>query len=79
MIDLERLLELSGGKNVTIAAATERSGNINRKAADRILDPHDYFGQNKRKNHIREYLAQVESDRDHVVNLRNPRNPAEQQ
>lgn len=79
MTDLERLLELSGGKNVTIADATERSGNINRKAADRILDPHDYFGKNKRQNHLREYLTQVESDHDHVVHLCNSRNPTEQQ
>ena len=62
-MDLARLLELSGGKNVTIAAATERGGNINRRAADRILDPHDYFGKNKRQNHLREYLAQVEASR----------------
>ena len=59
-MDLKRLLELSGGKNVTIAAATERSGNINRRKADRILDPHNYFGKNKRRNHLREYLDKVE-------------------
>jgi hypothetical protein len=62
-MDLARLIELSGGKNVTIAAATERSGNINRKKADRILDPHNYFGKNKRHNHLREYLAKVETTR----------------
>ena len=60
MDELRRILELSGGKNVTIAAATERGGNINRRKADRMLDPHDYFGKNKRHNHLREYLAQVE-------------------
>ena len=63
MSDLVRLLELSGGKNVTIAAATERGGNINRKKADRILDPHNYFGKNKRKNRLREYLVQIEARR----------------
>jgi hypothetical protein len=62
-MDLARLIELSGGKNVTIAAATERSGNINRKKADRILDPHNYFGKNKRRNHLREYLTKVETTR----------------
>ena len=61
--DLKRLLELSGGKNVTIADATERGGNINRHAADRILDPHDYFGKNKRKNHFREYLEIIEGQK----------------
>ena len=29
------------------------------RKADRMLDPHDYFGKNKRKNRLREYLAQV--------------------
>lgn len=44
-----RLLELAGVKAPTIASATERSGNINRKTADRILDPRGYFEKNKRK------------------------------
>lgn len=59
-MDLQRLLELSGGKNVTIVGATKRNGNIDRKKADRILDPHDYFGKNKRKNKLREYLRFIE-------------------
>jgi len=65
-MNLKRLLELSGGKNVTIANATERGGNINRKAADRILDTHDYFGKNKRKNHFREYLEIIEGENRHT-------------
>jgi hypothetical protein len=59
--DLLRLLELSGGLNVTIADATKRDGNIDRKKADRILDPHNYFGKNKRHSRLKEYLAQVEA------------------
>jgi hypothetical protein len=51
----------SPGKNVTIAAATKPGGMIDRKKADRILDPHGYFEKNKRQ--IREYLAQVEKER----------------
>jgi hypothetical protein len=61
--DLARLLELSGGVNVTIAAATKKNGNIDRKKADRMIDPHGYFAKNKRKNRLREYLATVEADR----------------
>lgn len=61
--DLDRLLELSGGKNVTIVGATKSDGNIDRGKADRILDPHDYFGKNKRQNRLKEYVAQVEADR----------------
>lgn len=38
-----RLLELAGIKAPTIASATQSDGNINRKTADRILDPHHYF------------------------------------
>jgi len=54
MTDLRRYLKLvetkkSGGKNVTIDDATKSSGDIDRKKADRMLDPHDYFGKNKRK------------------------------
>jgi len=60
-MDLARLLELSGGKNVTIADATDQGGNINRKKADRMLDPHDYFGKNKRKNRLHEYLTEIEA------------------
>jgi hypothetical protein len=59
--ELARLLELSGGVNVTIAAATKRDGNIDRKKADRMIDPHGYFAKNKRKNRLREYLALVEA------------------
>lgn len=44
---ISRLLELA--KVPTIASATERSGNINRKTADRILDPQGYFEKNKHK------------------------------
>ena len=53
----------SGGKNVTIADATGRGGMIDRKKADHILDPHNYFLKNKRKNGLREYLRQVEHQR----------------
>jgi hypothetical protein len=60
-MDLQRLIELSGGKNVTIADATSKKG-IDRNKADRILDPHDYFGRNKRKyGRLHEYLAMVEA------------------
>ena len=57
MTDLRRYLKLveknpSGGKNVTIANATKSTGEIDRRKADRMLDPHDYFGKNKKKNHI---------------------------
>ena len=51
----------SAGKNVTIAAATKPGGNIDRKKADRMLDPHGYFEKNKHQ--LREYLAQVERER----------------
>lgn len=34
----------------TIAIATKSNGNINRKTADRILDPQGYFEKNKRAN-----------------------------
>jgi hypothetical protein len=53
----------SAGKNVTIADATGRGGMIDRKKANRMLDPHDYFGKNKRKNGLREYLRRVELER----------------
>jgi hypothetical protein len=37
-------------KAPTIASATGRGGQINRKTADRILDPKGYFEKNKRRN-----------------------------
>ena len=65
---IDRLLELAGvAKGPTIASATERSGNINRTTADRIIDPRGYFAKNKRKNRkvredsVRHYLQVVES------------------
>lgn len=72
MSSIDRLLELAGiAKGPTIVSATERSGNVNRKTADRILDPKGYFEKNKQKNFhgksvnevqhgLREYLAMVE-------------------
>ena len=61
-MDLKRLLELSGGKNVTIADASSKTG-IDRKKADRILDPHNYFEKNKRKyGRLHEYLDKVEHE-----------------
>jgi hypothetical protein len=62
---LQRLLELAGIKAPTIASATERSGNINRKTADRILDPRGYFEKNKRKNRRKMTEADVGTEMAH--------------
>jgi hypothetical protein len=55
----------SGGKNVTIADATGRGGMIDRKKADRILDPHHYFHSKwpSKPSKLREYLKRVEHER----------------
>ncbi len=45
--ELDRLLELS---NITIVSATERDGEINRKKANQMVDPHGYFQKNKNEN-----------------------------
>lgn len=68
MTSFIRVLELAGVKHVpTIRSATEPSGNINRRTADRIIDPRGYFAQNKRKlgkrSMFREVLQQVIDER----------------
>jgi hypothetical protein len=54
MTELRHYLKLvenkpSAGQNVTIADATKSNGGIDRRKADRMLDPHNYFGKNKRR------------------------------
>jgi hypothetical protein len=47
-MNLVRLLELAGVKWPTIvSASTEKDGGINRKTADRMIDPHGYFAKNR--------------------------------
>jgi hypothetical protein len=55
----------SGGTNVTIDDATGRGGMIDRKKADRILDPHHYFKSKwpAKPSKLREYLKKVERER----------------
>jgi hypothetical protein len=51
MSDFTRLLELAGVKWPTIVSATKSSGEIDRKKADKMVDPRGWFPATKKAVH----------------------------
>ena len=50
IMNIKRILELSGKAPTIVSASTEPDGGINRKTANRMVDPKGYFQKNKDKN-----------------------------